>query len=76
MSVTLNTSKYVEPTNTLIDFNVTVNGETFDFTYNPADEAPLSLAIRAMVVAGTIPSVAAYVPPPPLVPGKKANKIA
>ena len=74
--LTLNRAWYPEPTNTLIDFNVTWNGNTFDFTYSPTDPEPLSLAIRDMIAANNIPPIAPYVAPADKPAGAAGEKLA
>ncbi len=59
--------RYIEPSKSLIDMNVTRDGETFPFTYSPTDPAEVAVAVRAMLETGDY-EIAAYVAPPPPVP--------
>lgn len=65
MNVAISNLRYVEPTNTLIDMDVggVFEGEVIPFTYNPADNAPVSKAVRALLASGSY-QIAPYIPPP------------
>lgn len=41
----INSAKYANKEKTLIDLNLTINGETFDFTYGEWDTGPLTLEL-------------------------------
>lgn len=67
MIISITNLRYVDPTNALIDMDVTREGETFPFTYSPTDGAEVALAVREMLANGSY-EIAAYVAPPPVVP--------
>jgi hypothetical protein len=64
MSTTISNLRYAVPHGVLIDMDVTQGGETFPFTYEPDDDAPLTNEVRALLQTGSYP-IAAYAEPMP-----------
>lgn len=67
MTIQINNPRYADPTNTLIDMDVTRGDETFPFTYSPSDPEEVAVAVRALLDEGAY-DIAEFVAPPPLVP--------
>lgn len=65
--ITIANLKYIDPANTLIDMDVTRDGETFPFTYSPSDPASTAAEVRDLLALGGY-QIAAYAAPSPLVP--------
>jgi hypothetical protein len=65
MTIQISNLRYADPGNTLIDMTVSGvkigNIATFPFTYNPQDGSPVSVAVRALLAAGSY-AIAAYTP--------------
>lgn len=59
-------ARYNDPSHTTFDVDVTLDGETFPFSYHPQDIAPVSIAVRAVLDGGGL-SIANYVAPPPTI---------
>lgn len=72
MTITLSNLRYAEPSNTLIDMEVTGwldDSETIPFTYHPDDQADLSLWVsEELRVNGANYTITPYVAPTPVQP--------
>lgn len=64
MSVTLSNLRYADQAGTTIDMDVSgwFDGTTIPFTYNPADNAPLTKAVKELLATGSY-EIAPYQPP-------------
>ncbi|MDC7787371.1 hypothetical protein PQJ75_13510 [Rhodoplanes sp. TEM] len=68
MNLAISNLRYADPTSSLIDMDVSVDGgEPFPFTLSHSDPAPVAEAVWAAMAEGTY-EVAPYVPPPDPVP--------
>lgn len=59
-------AKYTNQAHTTFDVDVTLDGETFPFSYHPLDDAPFSVAIRTVLNNDGL-SIADYVAPAPTI---------
>lgn len=63
MNITIANLRYSDPTNTLIDMDVSgvVDDATIPFTYMPGDTAPVSVAVKK-ILDGAQFEIKPYVP--------------
>ena len=64
MTITISNLRYADTGKTLIDMDVAgvIAGQTIPFTYDPADTAPVSVAVKNLLASGNN-SIAPYVAP-------------
>jgi hypothetical protein len=67
MTITIISARYIDTAGVLIDATIERDGQTFDFTLSPTDDAPLSVELSALLAAGGV-VVQPYVAPLPLAP--------
>lgn len=62
----LSNARYTTPEHIYFDVDVTINDETFPFSYHPLDNAPTRLAIAAYIAENGL-EIAEYVAPTPTI---------
>jgi hypothetical protein len=61
-------ARYNDASHTTFDVDVTIDGETFPFSYHPQDNAPVSCAIRDLLACQGLSIADHVVAPPALTP--------